>query len=115
MSKIHIENMSFKAYHGVYPEENKVGTIFIVDVVLDVDISQAAKSDALEDTYDYAIVFEICKKEMDIVSKLIEHVAGRIQKNMAQTFKLKKKQIQVTITKTNAPIKGFKGLVKVQL
>ena len=62
MGKIRIEKMSFKAYHGVYPKENKIGGEFVVDVELDVDIDKAGKSDALEDTYDYSKVYRYVKE-----------------------------------------------------
>jgi|694.fasta_scaffold67176_3 dihydroneopterin aldolase len=115
MGKIRIENMSFKAYHGVYPKENKIGGEFVVDVELNVDIVKAGKSDKLEDTYDYSIVYEICKREMTIVSKLIEYVGTRIKTSIAKELKIKKKNISVKITKKNPPIKGFNGEVSVEL
>lgn len=114
MEKIAIENMRFKAYHGVYPKENSVGAAFIVDVYIDYDFSKAYESDALTDTIDYAQVFLICKKEMAQISKLIEHVAYRIKQGLADEFQLKKKSIHVKITKLNPPIKGFTGQVSVE-
>lgn len=115
MTKIRIENMRFKAYHGVYPKENKVGGEYIVDIVLDVNVDKAAKNDTLEDTYNYEIVFQICKKEMAIISKLIEHVAYRIKNSISKNFKIKKKNIFVRVTKCNPPIAGFNGSVAVEL
>ena len=115
MGKIRIENMSFKAYHGVYPKENEVGGEFVVDVLIETSLDKAGKSDALEDTYDYSKVFEICKNEMAIISKLIEHVAFRIKEKISVEMQIPFDHIHVKITKLNPPIEGFSGKVSVEV
>ena len=77
-TRIELEAMKFYAYHGVMPQEAKVGNHFVVNLVLTASLEQAVKSDELEDTINYATVYTIVKEQMDIPSKLIEHVAGRI-------------------------------------
>ena len=56
-SKISLNAMRFYAYHGVLPQEKKVGNWFSVDLELSVDLSRAALSDQLQDTLNYAEVY----------------------------------------------------------
>ena len=115
MGKIRIENMCFKAYHGVYPIENEVGGDFVIDVLIETSLDKAGKSDALEDTYDYSQVYIICKNEMAIISKLIEHVAYRIRAKISNEMQIQQEYITVKITKLHPPIEGFNGKVSVEL
>ena len=80
--KIELNAMKFYAYHGVDPQETKVGNQFVVDLVLTADIYAAVCTDELTDTINYADVYQIVKKEMEIPSRLLEHVAGRIVKSL---------------------------------
>ncbi len=80
--------MRFYAYHGVLPQEQKVGNWFWVDLSLKVDLSRAALSDDLQDTLNYAEVYDLVAEEMTIPSQLLEHVAGRIIRRLQQQFSL---------------------------
>ena len=74
------------AYHGVDPQENKVGSYFYVDLVIATDFSRAAQTDELEGTISYADVFERVKQEMSIPSKLLEHVCQRMAQRLFNDF-----------------------------
>jgi dihydroneopterin aldolase len=95
-----LEDMCFHAYHGVYPEERRDGNEFVVNLRLKVDITQAARTDNVADTVNYAEVCALVKKEMDIPSDLLEHVCMRISDALLKNFpaieslhlKLSKKQ-----------------------
>lgn len=84
--KIHIEGMEFYAYHGCYKEERIVGSKFLIDLVIESDISKAAHTDSLSDTVNYQKVYEVIKEEMTKKSYLLEHIAGRIIKRIYATF-----------------------------
>ena len=71
-NQINVEGIRLYAYHGCLPEETKVGGEYIVDVYMVYDFHEAAIKDDLNLTIDYCTVFEICKAEMAIPSKLIE-------------------------------------------
>ena len=66
MGKIYVEGIKIYAYHGCFKEETLIGTHFLVDVVLDVDLKKSSDSDNLEDTVNYQTVFHVIKKEMEI-------------------------------------------------
>jgi len=60
--RIFITGLSLHAYHGVMPYEGKVGQTFTIDMVLDIDLSAAARSDKVADTVSYDKVVECASK-----------------------------------------------------
>ena len=102
-SYIFLDQLKFYAFHGVGPQETLVGNEFTVDLRLKVDISRAAQTDEVNDTVSYADVFEAVKAEMNIPSKLLEHVAGRIVKRLFQDFKTIE-SIELKLAKRNPPM-----------
>lgn len=105
MSKIYLEDVKIYAYHGVLPEENIIGTYYLLNVEIHTDLWKAAESDHLDDTISYADINEIIHDEMKISSKLLEHVAGRIISKIHEKFK-EISYIRLKITKTSPPMKG---------
>lgn len=105
MSKIYLEDVRIYAYHGVLPEENIIGTYYILNVELHTDLWKAAESDDLHDTISYADINDILHKEMKIKSKLLEHVAGRIISTIHDSFP-QIDYIKLKITKTAPPMQG---------
>ena len=113
-SKIFLENVKIYAYHGVLPEEKIVGTYFIVNVELHADLWKAVGTDDLNDTINYAKINEIVHQQMNIPSELMEHVAGRILKNIKVTFP-QISFVKIRITKTSPPMKGEMDGVSVEI
>ena len=105
MDYIELKNMMFHARHGVSEQEKKVGNTFAVSLELYLDLSVAGRSDRLEDTLNYAEVFEIVKKEMAVPSNLLEHVANRIIQAVKQAFPQIVK-IQIRLAKLRPPVLG---------
>lgn len=50
---IELHGIVLHGYHGVLDEERRDGQRFLVDVELDLENEQAARSDAIEDAVDY--------------------------------------------------------------
>lgn len=102
---INIDGIKLYGYHGCLEEEGRVGGEYIVNVNMQVDFMQAALTDDLTLTIDYCAIFEICKAEMAIRSKLIEQVGKRI----FDSIKTKFPQInhtKVTVIKLLPPMNG---------
>ncbi len=97
--------MKFYAFHGVLPEEQIVGNTYSVTVKFSFDFSKAAKEDDLDETINYAEVYELVKKEMSQVSKLIEHVAQRILDRILDRFP-QIKSLEIQLSKHNPPVSG---------
>lgn len=77
-TNIRLERMHFHAFHGVMEQERRVGNDFEVSVEVSYPFEKALYSDKLEDTLNYATLYDIVAKEMAVPSQLLEHVAGRI-------------------------------------
>ena len=83
---IHLQGIKLYAYHGVDPQETAVGAYFTIDLKLKTDFSRAAYTDELEGTVSYADIYVSVKEEMDMPSKLLEHVCQRIASRLFQDF-----------------------------
>ena len=56
---IFVNGLVLHAYHGVMPHEAKVGQPFKLDLMLDVDLGDASRSDMLKDTISYETLVKI--------------------------------------------------------
>lgn len=102
-SYIVLKEVRFHAFHGVMPQERKVGADFLLSLRLGYDISEAMQTDDVADTLNYAEVYQLVKQEMEQPSALLEHVAGRIAQTLMQQFPAVK-SIDLTLTKQNPPM-----------
>ena len=100
---ISLNGLRFYAYHGVEPQESVVGAWYSVSVQLETDITKATDSDTISDTINYARVASVVKQQMEIRSKLLEHVAGRIANALLETYS-SLQQVTVNVSKENPPI-----------
>lgn len=103
---VNVVGIEVFAYHGCMQEEATLGGKFSVDVSIDTDFRRSAESDEIIDTIDYVAVRKIVVAEMEIRSKLIEHVGYRIVKRLKSAFPRAEKT-SVTIRKMAAPIQGL--------
>ena len=76
-SQIIIKDLKFYGFHGVYPEEQVVGTTYKTDIIIDIDDSfEGFKTDKLEDTLNYEKIVEcVLKIATKQKFKLIERLA----------------------------------------
>jgi len=105
MGKIYLKNIQLYAYHGCMDEEEKIGSDYVVNVVVDTDLSESSKSDELKDTVDYVSLHAIVKEEMSVRAKLLEKVADRILKRILREHK-EVTVVKVKVAKRNPPIGG---------
>ena len=101
-----IEIKGIKAYgfHGVFANEREIGQEFVVDVVANLDISQAAKSDELNDSVDYGAIAKIVEAQIKGEPfNLIEKLAGRIGEELIAQFK-KLDSVTIKVHKPSAPL-----------
>lgn len=100
---IFIKGIKMRAFHGVSPQERLTGNDFSIDVRVGCSMEQAMRTDSLDDTPNYADVYDIVKQEMQVPSKLLEHVAGRIAEHIFNDIR-QAQTIDLTITKINPPM-----------
>lgn len=100
---IHLKNLKLYAYHGVLPQENRVGAEYSISLRLKTDFSAAAQTDQLVGTVNYAEVFEAVKQEMEVPSQLLEHVAYRIACRLLHDFHTIE-EVDIEVYKQNPPM-----------
>ena len=100
---ITLRNVRFYAFHGVLPQERQVGGEFLLSLRVGYPLAKAVESDEVGDTLNYATLFDLAKREMDIPSQLLEHVAGRIAKAVMAAFPAVT-SIDLELTKRNPPM-----------
>ena len=111
---IELEGMEFKAYHGCLEQVKVRGNSFTVDFRGELDLSAAAESDNLDDTLNYADIYEIVSDEMSIPSELLENVAGRIVKAIEKKHP-ELVEFSVRVSKKRPPVDGVAQWSRVTL
>ena len=102
-SFISLRNMRFHAFHGVMPQEQVTGGDFVVSVRAGYDVADAMRTDRVEDTLNYAVLYDLVKSEMMKPSQLLEHVAGRIGESIFREMP-GVKSLDIELTKQNPPM-----------
>jgi len=103
--RISLEELTFKAYHGLYPEEKVSGNTFMITVHIDVSTDFEFSDDELEHSIDYTKVYQLIKVEMEQPRGLLEAVASIISKKIINQFPLAQ-SVVVSVSKMNPPIGG---------
>lgn len=112
--KIEINQMTFYGYHGALPAEKDLGQRFCVDLTLYVDLQPAGDTDDLNQTINYAQVYEVVRQVVEEQRfQLLERLAHQIAQQCIQTFPLE--AIRVRVIKPNPPIPGHLGSVAVEI
>lgn len=102
-SFILLENLRFHAYHGVLPQERLTGNDYVVNLRIKYDVSAALTSDDVNDTLNYADVYQLVSQEMSVPSALIERVAGRIGDRLFRRYPVIE-EVSLKIVKQNPPM-----------
>jgi dihydroneopterin aldolase len=101
--RIALTGLRVRGNHGVFEHEKRDGQEFVVDVTLWLDLSSAARTDDLKETYHYG---ELAEMAAAIIGgepcDLIETVAGRIADAAMTDSRLH--AVEVTLHKPSAPI-----------
>lgn len=103
MDKMIVRGMRFFGYHGVIPEENRLGQQFMVDVELALELEEAAAADDLAKTVNYADLHARVKRIVEgPPCKLIEALARRIATDLLATY-TNINEVLVRVTKPHPP------------
>jgi dihydroneopterin aldolase len=102
--QVFVRGLSLHAYHGVMQHEAKVGQTFKLDLTLDIDLTEASKSDKLADTVGYdQVVDEASRSFCARRYRLVEAAAGAVADAMLARFP-QVTAVQVAVHKPHAPI-----------
>ena len=102
--QVFVSGLALHAYHGVMQHEAKVGQTFTLDMVLDLDLTEASRTDKLAHTVGYDQVVNVateafCGKRY----RLVEAAAGAVAEAILERFP-QVLRVRVTVHKPHAPI-----------
>jgi dihydroneopterin aldolase/2-amino-4-hydroxy-6-hydroxymethyldihydropteridine diphosphokinase len=104
MDKLIIKNLELFGFHGVNQEEKTMGQKFIIDVLLDMDMTEAVDKDSLNDTINYA---ELCHELLNVFKSekhdLIERAAVVLCDYILLNYK-QVNEVELTLKKPWAPV-----------
>jgi dihydroneopterin aldolase len=106
---LRLKNMRFYAYHGLFPEEEKLGQRFEVDVDIHGDFQGYARGET-RGAVDYPLVYTTVQ---EVVTQerygLVESVADRIAEVLQERFGIER--LVVRVRKPHPPVPGdFDGI-----
>lgn len=105
LDRIILEGMIFYAYHGANPEERALGQRFIVDLVVELDLSLPGRTDTLSDTVNYTELYRTVKSVAEEEThNLLESVAEEISQRVLSRFPVR--SVRARVEKSSPPIKG---------
>ncbi|MBE7169650.1 MAG: dihydroneopterin aldolase [Williamsia sp.] len=113
MLTVHLSDLQFYAYHGIYEGEAVVGGNYQVDLRVGYD-EKNSRFDAVENIISYEELFSIVKKRMAIASPLLEEVADAIIRKIKHRYSVAT-EITLSIYKLQPPIEGFQGKAGITL
>jgi dihydroneopterin aldolase len=101
---IFVNGLVLHAYHGVMPHEAKVGQPFRLDLVLDIDLAEASRSDTLKATVSYEMLVKTASEAFCARRyRLVEAAAGAVADAVLERY-ARVRGVRVTVRKPHAPI-----------
>lgn len=103
MDRIEIRGLRARGRHGVFEQERRHGQTFVVDVVLERDLSGPAATDSLGDTVDYGTLAQqisdaVTTTRFDLIEALAGHIADLALTDPSVDA------VEVRVAKPEAPI-----------
>ena len=93
---LRLEGMRFFGHHGCLADERSAGVHLDVDVEVRTDTREAARTDRVEDTIDYARLVEKCRRVAEEDSyHLVETVAERLAEGLLEEPKVASVRVRV--------------------
>lgn len=111
MITVHLYNVKFYAYHGIYEEEKILGNEF----ELSTDIQFREKENvinSINQTINYVDIFEIIQHRMNVPSTLLETIIMDIGNSIKNKYD-HLHSISINLKKLHPPITSFQGAVGV--
>ncbi len=102
---INVEGLKLYGYHGVSEQETLVGNTFIYDLSVSVDWLDAAITDDVERTINYADLVALIRTVNERPARLLETLAYAVYRAIAETYPTILSG-HVKVTKPKPPIAG---------
>jgi dihydroneopterin aldolase len=102
--QVFVRGLALHAYHGVMQHEGKVGQTFKLDLELDLDLTEATRTDKLVHTVGYDQVVDVASRAFCARRyRLVEAAAGAVADAVLERFP-QVESVRITIHKPHAPI-----------
>lgn len=113
--RIELDRMEFRAYHGCYDLEQKVGNRFTVDLELTAELGRVAEEDDVRQAVNYLRVYEVVRAQMRVTQRTIERVATNIIEALYAEFGSQLRHVKCRVSKLAPPLGGKLDRVSVVL
>jgi 7,8-dihydroneopterin aldolase/epimerase/oxygenase len=101
---IFVNGLILHAYHGVMPHEAKVGQPFGLDLILDIDLAEASRTDTLKTSVSYETLVKTASEAFCARRyRLVEAAAGAVADAVLASYP-QVRGVRVTVRKPHAPI-----------
>ncbi len=110
---LHLSELRFFAYHGLYEEEKQMGNEFELNISVSFFSTRQVVED-LGDTINYASIYELARTEMlqprELLETFLSQLAGKIKAAYPQVVRLK-----MSLYKLQMPLSNFTGRIGVEI
>ena len=110
MLSIHLNNVFFFAYHGLYDHEKTNGNNFEVNITINYLPKEHILN--ISQTINYVDVYNLLNVRMQIATPLLETLVMDLAKKILAQFYLAE-EVNISIKKMQPPIANFDGSVGV--
>ena len=110
MLSIHLNNVFFFAYHGLYEHEKLNGNNFEVNLTVNYQPTKLITN--ISETINYVAVYELLNNRMQLATPLLETLVMDIANQILAQFPLVE-DTYISIKKMQPPIANFDGSVGV--
>lgn len=112
-ASIILKDLRFFAYHGLYEGEKVLGNDFLVNLEIGYT-PENFPAKHINDTIDYAAVYQLVKNRMNIATPLLETLVADIAMDILAQFSLSN-YVTISIEKMRPPVPQFIGSLGVSL
>lgn len=110
MLTIHLNNVIFYSFHGLYEHERITGNSFIVSATIKYEPTTLIID--IHQTIDYVNIYELIKHRMSVATPLLETIVMDIANAILDKY-IQAIEVDISITKKNPPIPNYEGTVGV--
>lgn len=107
MVTVQLQNLRFNAFHGIHEEEKILGNEYVVNATVEFQESTEVIVH-VNDTVNYATIYEIIRKRMNTPTPLLETIAMETGSEIHQHFP-QIESVSISITKMYPPVEGMQG------
>ncbi len=111
MMYIHLHDLRFHSFHGLYEEERLLGNDYVVNLRVGFEPVQFPVRHIAE-TLDYTAVYQLVKERMSVPASLLETIAGELVATISSSYP-QVSEISISLKKLYPPVNSFEGAVGV--